>query len=306
MYATTAHRAQGSTVDTAHPLITPGMTRETLYVLATRAREKTTLYVATHDQPAEHDDARTDRVHHDPSAYEAREILLNIVATDGTARSATETIATAQDQSESLAVLVPRYLHAARQHVRTRQRATAPPASPGRMPARTGELVLPWVPAPPPQTHADGMPAYLIEAAALITARLSALADQAVRERPAWITALGPMPEAAPARAEWLRHVAIVAAYRDQYQVAPDDPCQILGPRPTLGDAEYQAHWHAARSVLTARHLSGLDQPPRNPVPATPRRARPADRPSAPAPNPPVMQPPPAPWPGQPGPVPRL
>jgi ATP-dependent exoDNAse (exonuclease V) alpha subunit len=30
LYATTAHRAQGATVDTAHPLITSGMTRETL------------------------------------------------------------------------------------------------------------------------------------------------------------------------------------------------------------------------------------------------------------------------------------
>ena len=40
LYATTAHRAQGTTVDTAHPLITAGMSREALYVLATRAREQ--------------------------------------------------------------------------------------------------------------------------------------------------------------------------------------------------------------------------------------------------------------------------
>jgi ATP-dependent exoDNAse (exonuclease V) alpha subunit len=40
LYATTAHRAQGSTVDTAHPLITAGMSREALYVLATRAHDR--------------------------------------------------------------------------------------------------------------------------------------------------------------------------------------------------------------------------------------------------------------------------
>ena len=37
------------------------MSREALYVLATRAREKTTLYIATHDPPLD-DDARLDRV----------------------------------------------------------------------------------------------------------------------------------------------------------------------------------------------------------------------------------------------------
>jgi hypothetical protein len=60
LYATTTHRAQGGTVDTAHPLITAGMTRENLYVLASRARERTTFYVATHDLPFDEDD-RVDR-----------------------------------------------------------------------------------------------------------------------------------------------------------------------------------------------------------------------------------------------------
>jgi len=38
VYATTAARAQGRTVDTAHALIDHGYTRETLYVALTRAR----------------------------------------------------------------------------------------------------------------------------------------------------------------------------------------------------------------------------------------------------------------------------
>jgi ATP-dependent exoDNAse (exonuclease V) alpha subunit len=50
-YATTAYRAQGRTVDTAHALISPGATRESLYVAATRARQANTLYVDTTNDP---------------------------------------------------------------------------------------------------------------------------------------------------------------------------------------------------------------------------------------------------------------
>ena len=124
LYATTAHRAQGTTVDTAHPLITEGMSREALYVLATRAREHTTLYVATHDIPFD-DDARVNRVRSDPRAWAAREILLNILGTETAPLPATETITTAQDEAVSLAALVPRYLHAARQDADARYRSAA-------------------------------------------------------------------------------------------------------------------------------------------------------------------------------------
>jgi AAA domain len=41
LYATTSQRSQGATVDTAHPLVTRGMSCESLYVLASRARERT-------------------------------------------------------------------------------------------------------------------------------------------------------------------------------------------------------------------------------------------------------------------------
>jgi hypothetical protein len=44
-YATTAHRAQGRTVDTAHAIVSPASTREVLYVSATRGRESNKLYV---------------------------------------------------------------------------------------------------------------------------------------------------------------------------------------------------------------------------------------------------------------------
>jgi conjugative relaxase-like TrwC/TraI family protein len=50
-YASTAHRAQGRTVDTAHAMASPTTTREVLYVSATRGRKANHLYVDTHYDP---------------------------------------------------------------------------------------------------------------------------------------------------------------------------------------------------------------------------------------------------------------
>jgi conjugative relaxase-like TrwC/TraI family protein len=522
LYATTAHRAQGATVDTAHPLITGGMTREMLYVLASRARERTTLYIATHDLLPLDEDQRTDRARSDPRSYAAREILQNILAAEGAELSATETIRTSQQQAGSLATLVPRYLHAAHQHAEARYRdaaifvfgehdgralvadpawgalvrrlydaetdgwqptrllaavarrreldtadsvaevlcwridgylpervapppleqptaddarrytellaaigmpgwsaeqaltapkiltpgagregqrehadratanhhaaaitavlgprlaakAQAEPAWPalqaalrragntGHDPAavlsavaRSRELrtsrsiseVLAWrigrhlaavpngriaggrpdpetwrqlawtlksaenngTPAEtiicsarrtrrlgdliaaaqvaagtrPPQTgDAAGLPAwiagprsqaagpgsarddemarYLDDAKALIEARVRDLADAAQQNQPAWMSLLGQPPDGDAEREQWRQHIAVIAAYRDQHQVAIDDPRQVLGPYAEPGHAHHAAYWHAARSVLTARQLAGLE-----------------------------------------------
>ena len=50
-YASTAHRAQGSTVDTAHAMVGPTTTKEVLYVSATRGKEANFVYVDTHYDP---------------------------------------------------------------------------------------------------------------------------------------------------------------------------------------------------------------------------------------------------------------
>jgi len=50
-YATTTHRAQGRTVDTAHAMVTSASTREALYVAATRGRNSNRLYVDTSYDP---------------------------------------------------------------------------------------------------------------------------------------------------------------------------------------------------------------------------------------------------------------
>jgi hypothetical protein len=122
--------------------------------------------------------------------------------------------------------------------------------------------LLPWVPGPR-QVPSDGQAApltgYLSDAANLITTRIHTLADTAVRLRQPWTSALGQPPDEPGRARKWLRHVAVVAAYRDQHKITSDDPSQVLGPYAEPGHAGHKAYWHAAESVLTARRLSGLD-----------------------------------------------
>ena len=112
LYATTTHRAMGGTVDTAHPLITPGMSREHLYVDATRARHHTTLYVVTHELPGMDPDDQLDRTATDRCMYAAREILTTILSRESSEKSATQAIRDNLATSASLAELAPRFQHA--------------------------------------------------------------------------------------------------------------------------------------------------------------------------------------------------
>ncbi|MHB1511419.1 MAG: ATP-dependent DNA helicase [Acidimicrobiales bacterium] len=103
-YATTAFRAQGRTVDTAHAMVSPTMTREVLYVSATRGRESNQLYVdvAYDPDPATgHDGAVMPQTAHD--------VLAAVLANEGRELSAHETLARAQRQSDDLATLAAEY-----------------------------------------------------------------------------------------------------------------------------------------------------------------------------------------------------
>ncbi|KGN40822.1 conjugal transfer protein [Knoellia aerolata DSM 18566] len=84
-YATTAHRAQGRTVDTAHAYITATTVREPLYVMVTRGRESNRLYVDTTFDP----DAATGHGEHAQS--DPIDILQAAITTSGADLSATET-----------------------------------------------------------------------------------------------------------------------------------------------------------------------------------------------------------------------
>ena len=84
-YATTAHRAQGRTVETAHAYVSVRTVREPLYVMATRGREANVMYVDTAVE--QHDtDSRDDEVRLEP-----REVLLAAIANAQADMSATTT-----------------------------------------------------------------------------------------------------------------------------------------------------------------------------------------------------------------------
>ncbi|WP_421740687.1 MobF family relaxase [Cellulomonas sp.] len=101
-YATTTHRAQGITVDTAHVLAHAGMTRENLYVAMTRGRDANHVYLAADGLDADCDELP------DPHATgDAHDILATILATTGAEQSATATIAARLDEATTLRRLEP-------------------------------------------------------------------------------------------------------------------------------------------------------------------------------------------------------
>jgi hypothetical protein len=101
-YASTAHRAQGRTVDTAHAFASPTTTREVLYVSLTRGSESNHLYVDTHYDP----DPSTghDGLTEVPSALD---VLAGVLRHEGADVSATDMIRLSQTQS--IAALVAEY-----------------------------------------------------------------------------------------------------------------------------------------------------------------------------------------------------
>jgi conjugative relaxase-like TrwC/TraI family protein len=108
-YATTAHRAQGRTVDTAHTMLSAATTSEVLYVAATRGRESNRLYVDVAYDP----DPETGHA----GALEretAHRVLAGVLANEGTALAAHAQIAAAWNAAEGLAQLHAEYLTIAR------------------------------------------------------------------------------------------------------------------------------------------------------------------------------------------------
>ncbi|NCD16058.1 MAG: hypothetical protein EOL91_01860, partial [Actinobacteria bacterium] len=102
-YATTAFRAQGATVDTAHAIVTgPGMTREVLYVMLSRAKESNTVYVCT-DRAVEPLPGFEDQ----PTT--ARSVLTAVMGNVGAAVSAHETAETEREQVASIRTLAAEY-----------------------------------------------------------------------------------------------------------------------------------------------------------------------------------------------------
>lgn len=102
-YATTAYRAQGATVDTAHAIVTGrGITREVLYVMLTRAREANNAYVCT-DPPVE----PLDGFEETPST--PRAVLAAVLGNVGADLSAHQTAEVEREQVSSIRTLAAEY-----------------------------------------------------------------------------------------------------------------------------------------------------------------------------------------------------
>ncbi len=112
-YATTAHRSQGSTSDTAHAIVASGtLTRELLYVAMTRGRRANTAWVAT-DQPQLEEHQRLPE-----QDVTAASVLTAVLQRVGAATSAHQMITTEQETWSSIRQLAAEYdeLAASAQH----------------------------------------------------------------------------------------------------------------------------------------------------------------------------------------------
>ncbi|WP_246142328.1 MobF family relaxase [Lacisediminihabitans profunda] len=103
-YAVTAHRAQGSTVDTAHAIVhSTQMTRETFYVSMTRGRDANAAYVATDQTQLEEHQLLPD------SDVTATTILAAVLNHEGAEKSAHETITIEQNTWAGIGQLAAEY-----------------------------------------------------------------------------------------------------------------------------------------------------------------------------------------------------
>lgn len=102
-YATTAHRAQGATVDTAHLIVTDNLSREILYVAMTRGRTANHAYIATVNTDDEDHQHIRDRT--------ARDILDDILNRTDAERSAHEIMRDQLDAATRLDRLIPIHEH---------------------------------------------------------------------------------------------------------------------------------------------------------------------------------------------------
>jgi conjugative relaxase-like TrwC/TraI family protein len=104
-YASSAHRSQGRTVDTAHAMVSATTTKEVLYVSATRGRESNRLYVDTHhdsDPETSHDGVA--------EPLSAREVLAGVLRHEGADVAAHEMIRWGADDAEGMERLSAEYL----------------------------------------------------------------------------------------------------------------------------------------------------------------------------------------------------
>ncbi len=104
-YATTAHRAQGMTTDTAHVLADAGTAREMFYVAMTRGRHSNQAYLSLDQRTVGADDHRHSLDGADSDPLTRAEVLHAIATNSGAQPSAHEAIRVEQDRAGSIAQL---------------------------------------------------------------------------------------------------------------------------------------------------------------------------------------------------------
>ncbi|MGH8880752.1 MAG: ATP-binding domain-containing protein, partial [Stackebrandtia sp.] len=263
-YATTVHRVQGATVDTAHALITDEMAREHLYVAATRARHTTHLYAVTHQILPADPDARLDKLRWDTDAIAAREVLETIIAREGTEKSATETVRDTITDAESLATLVPRFQHALEAATRDHYTHTMTTVlgnsiadlitTDGAGPVVRALLAAEaagWKPTDildfaAAQGHLDN--ADIESPAAVLSARIRDLTE----------THTPPAPLAAPTRADAARYARLLRRHHRNWRLDPD--LALTPPRTTdrREAVSIDTIVSTAQTREWATHLAGL------------------------------------------------
>jgi conjugative relaxase-like TrwC/TraI family protein len=107
-YASTVHTAQGVTVDTMHGVVTGEESRQQLYTMVTRGRSTNNIYVSVVGDGDPHTLIRPDTIR--PST--ATELLEQILARDGSPRSASTLLREQQAPAVRLGESVERYLDA--------------------------------------------------------------------------------------------------------------------------------------------------------------------------------------------------
>jgi len=289
-YGSTAHRSQGSTVDTAHALVTEEMTRESLYVASTRGRLNNRWYAATDELL----DVTCDR-EPDPRVTTV-DLLTGVLRRTAAEQAATTTIRETRREATSLPVLVSRYQHAwdlaAKAMLRSVAPATLPPDLSARLLRDPGTGRLATVLAATAGRGAD--PADILQAAAshddLLAARSPALVlASRISDFP---TALGVprttlqdqplpwLPAPTVGHPDWDDYLAgraaliasradelgsLVAAYREQYRLV-HLPVGDLGDPPADNTTQQSAYLHAEREQQTTTDIAKAAG--RRPMPA--------------------------------------
>lgn len=239
-YARTVHRAQGLTVDRAHLIVDPSLTRETLYVGLSRARQGTQLYVSTMT-----DLGPGHRPEHHGTGLD---VLAGVLQRSGVEPSATDAIRDAQAAAENLRQMASEYDYAVGVTVAERYSAIAEGVHAGL----TDDPAWPTLASRVRQAEADGWnPQSLLTRAAGMREFSTAESDCQVM---VWRIDKILTTQAAPTRPEpggevprWLGLPPPAGAPMHDYLDQRYD--QIRGRVDELGRAAAEAPW--------AQHLAG-------------------------------------------------